>query len=572
MKISPKKIKDYFLAFALLFSIAGCHNFYMASPINKNYDEAKAIDSLKKQNKYFILRNGDRVFHMQDISISDDNKTLNTTLEKVSPDQQMYIYKDRNEKMIYKKNDSDDLKVFNEAHIFIAPDTAITTGAYTLQLNDIKKIELITKDKAKSTSSHVVGGIVIIAASALLVVGAAALLTPAAPVFTSPDVPASFCSPQAYTVINNKSELNGTLCSGAIYASLKRTDYLPVNKIDPNSDKLNLIVRGEKNEELMLKNFQLMQVTHDFQQKILVDKNGQVLAYGNPIAPEHAFIGQGVDVLNDINAADEKYYSFTNEAESDGSYVVLDFKKPLSASSGKLIIRGKNSNWAYYVFNEFKKLYGNYYQSFLLKKDKENPSRVLQCEIDQSLPLLVSVNDGKGWKIVDYFFTSGNATSRDMIMKLDLNDFKNKNRIQIKLQTVYRFWDLDYAAMDFSNDQPVSVSYIMPTEFYKSGNVSQPVQFSENDTSCLPVRGNEQLHITFKVNGNAAGTDNTYFLEGDGYYHDNTVFKGKPQLTELRKCSGKGAFDKFSRRKFDETLAAFNHQQNDPKKDFKILK
>ena len=129
--------------------------------------------------------------------------------------------------------------------------------------------------------------------------------------------------------------MNGTLCSGAIYASLKRTDYLPVKNIDPNSDKLNLIVRGEKNEELMLKNFQLMQVTHGAQQKILVDKNGQVLAYRNPMTPEHAFVGQGIDVLSDINAPDEKYYSFTNQSNggsSDGYLILKNRLTQLQAS------------------------------------------------------------------------------------------------------------------------------------------------------------------------------------------------------------------------------------------------
>ncbi len=314
------------------------------------------------------------------------------------------------------------------------------------------------------------------------------------------------CSPQVYTVNNNSHQLNGTLCSGAIYASLKRTDYLPVNRLEKNSDKLNLILRGEKNEELMMKDFKLIQVTHDTGQKILIDKNGYALVYEKPVPPEHAFIGTGKDVVKDINAPDEKYYSFTNEAEGRSSYVVLDFKKPIDASSGRLIIRGKNSNWAYYVFNEFKKLYGNRYHSLTLKKDKANPYKVLQCEIDQSLPLLVSLSDGKDWRQVDYFFTAGNAASRDMIMQLDLNDFKNKDHIKIKLQTAYRFWDIDYTAMDFSNVRPVSVSYIMPTQFYKSGTVSQPVQFSQNDTSYLHIRGDEQLHITFNVTDNKEGT------------------------------------------------------------------
>ena len=551
-----QQLKRHFLLIILSLTIiafASCSRYYKAI---KSTASSETVDNLQNQNRYFILRSGSEAYYMTKIAFSDDRQTLQCELDILPQIHTLYLSHGGNGKMRYIASQHDDV-VLSEVHVFMKSSDSIHTGPFSMNMNQIQKMDIIEKDKKRTTNSYILGG-VIAAATVIPFVFAISAATKV----TSPNqyVPNVGCSPQAYTVINNRSELNGTLCSGAIYASLKRTDYLPVNKIDPNSDTLNLIVRGEKNEELMLKNFQLMQVNHGSQQKILVDKNGQVLAYRNPIAPLHAFIGQGIDVLRDINAPDEKYYSFTNQNENGGSSVVLDFTKPLEATSGKLIVRGKNSNWAYYVFNEFKKLYGTYYQSLILKKDKANPSRVLQCEVNQSLPLMVSVNNGKGWKIVDYFFTPGNAASRDMIMQLNLNDFKNQDHIQIKLQTVYRFWDIDYAAIDFSNDLPVSVSYIMPTEFYKSGNISQPVQFSKNDTSCLHILGNEQLHITFKVNDNAGGAESTYFLKGDGYYHDKTVFKGKPQLTELRKCTGKGAFDNFSRRRFEEALGASNHQ------------
>lgn len=77
--------------------------------------------------------------------------------------------------MIYKRNDPGDLKVFNEVHIYIAPDTTITTGDYALRLSDITKIELIRKDKARTTRSHVAGTIGIIGAFALVITGASAL-------------------------------------------------------------------------------------------------------------------------------------------------------------------------------------------------------------------------------------------------------------------------------------------------------------------------------------------------------------------------------------------------------------
>jgi hypothetical protein len=570
MKFSSKKAKIFFAAFILIFSLTCCHNYYKATKPRAGSISQKAsvVDSLYKQGRYFILRSGNQAYYIDDIVLSEDGHTIQCTLDTLPRVHQLYLTKGRRGKMQYKVRAPDDLNVLNEVHFYIAPESNLTAGHYTLQIDQVQKIEIIEKDKTRTTISHVLGGLAIgIGVTAVIGIIAVASYTP-------PPVPSGSisCSPQVYTVGNNKSELNGTLCSGAIYASLKRTDYLPVNNMKINSGELNLILRGEKNEELMMKDFQLIKVTHNSGQKILVDKNGDALAYEHPVIPEHAFIGAGKDVVNDITAPDEKYYSFTNEAENGSSHVVLDFKKPAGASSGRLIIRGKNSGWAYYVFNEFKKLYGENYHSLIQKKDNENPVKVLQCEIDQSLPLLVSVKDGKDWKLVDYFFTPGNAAARDMIMQLNLDDFKNEDHIQIKLQTVYMFWDVDYVAMDFSNYQAVSVSYIMPSKFYKSGNISQPFKFSKDDTSYMHINGNEQLHLAFNVNDNDRGKESTYFLAGNGYYHDNTVFKEKARLTELRKCSGKGGFDKFSRRKFEEVLAGPIHQQNDSKKDFEILK
>ena len=405
----------------LLFAVGlvGCfHHFYKAVEPKIPTESAKesVIDSLKSNNRYFILRSGNRAFSMQDISIDSDKTTLLCTLDDLPDSHVMYLTYDRYGKKIYKPRT--DLSVLNEVHIFTPTDPSASLGRYRLQLSNISKIAIIEKNKGKTTFNFVWSGIGTAVGVAALV-GVISVAT-YKPVPTTPYLSTVTCSPLVYTVGNNEAELNGTLCSGAIYASLERTDYLPVKEIEKNSNELNFILHGGRNEELMLKDFQLMQVTHKHGERILVDKNGDVIAYKNPVVPEHAFIGAGKDVVNDLTAADGKYYSFNNEAEGGSSNVVLDFKKPVGSPAGKLIIRGKNSQWAYYVFNEFKKLYGSHYQSLLQKKDKQKPASVLQCEIDQNLPLLVSVKDGEDWKLLDYFFTPGNASSRDMIMHLDL--------------------------------------------------------------------------------------------------------------------------------------------------------
>ena len=51
------------------------------------------------------------------------------------------------------------------------------------------------------------------------------------------------------------------------------------------------------------------------------------------------------------------------------------------------------------------------------------------------------------------------------------------------------------------------------------------------------------------------GLANSYFLVGTGYYHDLTKYEGKRQLFELATFSQKGAFDKFSRKTFDDALS-----------------
>lgn len=74
-----------------MFSTVGCHNYYMAAPIYNSYDTGKAIDSLRLQNRYFILRNGYHAFHMKDIFLGNDNEILKATLEKLPSGQQMCL-------------------------------------------------------------------------------------------------------------------------------------------------------------------------------------------------------------------------------------------------------------------------------------------------------------------------------------------------------------------------------------------------------------------------------------------------------------------------------------------------
>lgn len=144
-----------------------------------------------------------------------------------------------------------------------------------------------------------------------------------------------------------------------------------------------------------------------------------------------------------------------------------------------------------------------------------------------------------------------------MAMEINLDGCKNEDHIQVKLETTYMFWDLDYAGMDFSENSPYESSYIAPASISKSGGL--PVKAPDLANQDIRLTDKEQLDLDFAVK--PAGKENlvnSYFLVGNGYYHDITRYPGKARLDRLAMFSKKGGFDKFSRETFDELVSLIN--------------
>ena len=51
------------------------------------------------------------------------------------------------------------LPVLDEVHFYIQPDSVAVPGMYNLQLSQIQKIEVIEKDKKRTTTSYILGTI-----------------------------------------------------------------------------------------------------------------------------------------------------------------------------------------------------------------------------------------------------------------------------------------------------------------------------------------------------------------------------------------------------------------------------
>jgi hypothetical protein len=543
---------------------SSCFRHFYSANTNNHIDSATLVKLINAQ-KYFILHetSHNRQYALNNIRLTDE--TLTAYTGPLLPKHSLHEHPEQTSPNVFHVRDKK--IVLYEVHMYSSITGSDSTQVH-IPLKDFTRVDIYELDTSRTSNARVVSIIGIAVTTGLIVAAfasAAEASKEAADQAAQESAQQMHCSPQVYLVNDKKFAVQGTLYSGAIAASLQRTDYMPLILKNHSGNKVCLTIKGKDEEDVMLNQINLMQVTHKETDHVLIDRQGEVLLYGEPVKAVQALIGNDQDIRSTIAERDGVKYSFTNQTgEGNSSDILLSFRKPTQATNGKLIVNAKNSNWSYYLFNQFKSLYGDFYPSLILKKDKADPSQVIRCELDQYMPLLVSVKYKGSWKFVDYFPTAGVTGCRDLIMNLNLEDFKDSSDIQVRLQTTYMFWDIDYAAMDFSTNEAYHDEIIAADKasLVNTNNESVSVD-AENQHSNVFIKGPLRLDLEFTIDSSVTkGMINSYFLVAKGYYHDNSRYEGKARFSELSRFSGKGAFDKYSREKFDFLLHAIKDNEN----------
>lgn len=170
MNSYKKKLLMSFSILIMLTIIYSCHHFYMVtkSKAVTNSQKASQIDSLKLDNRYFILHNGGESFWIRHIIIDSSKTIAQCVLDTVSDKHILYV-SGGSKRDDYKAHDIYEKGIVTEVHLYIDDDTLIKYGKYILPLGKITKIEMIQKDKNRTTASYVLGGLGITAVSSLLI-------------------------------------------------------------------------------------------------------------------------------------------------------------------------------------------------------------------------------------------------------------------------------------------------------------------------------------------------------------------------------------------------------------------
>ncbi len=92
---------------------------------------------------------------MSNTILSTDRKTITATLDTLPPQHKVHLDKGKG-KMRYNNLTA---SVLSEVHLYISEGSPAQIGTYTLSLDQIQKIEVIEKDKKRTTNSYVIGAL-----------------------------------------------------------------------------------------------------------------------------------------------------------------------------------------------------------------------------------------------------------------------------------------------------------------------------------------------------------------------------------------------------------------------------
>lgn len=526
------KRKARFICFLLSLAIINlsisCSYFTVKDLPTTEENISKTIKEFNQSEKYAIVHSDSLSWHLNDIVVNDDKQTLSGS---ILPINEQHIYKKpRDSKRVHRYNWKK-TKPLNEIHFYLKTSSSFQDNqAVTIPLSDIASISVNDKNSGRSVANVFLGTIGT-AFAVLLIVAALK----------------SSC-PFVYIKNGEKYDFIGELYPGTITPNMQKDDFLPLPNFESENGEYTLKVSNYLKEVQYTDQVQLVAVKHKKNIEVLLDSKGKLQTFSDLVLPSKSKLDNGISDLALALKKDNKFYAFNTSINTDNSTrnIVFQFEKPKQTTKAKLYLTAKNSVWLDYIFGKFNEQFGSYYNTFQKKQQQLPKDSIAKWKMDQHIPLSVYKNTKKGWKLIERISTVGPMAMRDLVVPIDMDDVEGDS-IEIKLETGFMFWEVDYVAMDFSENLDLNFEYIDASKAIDQDGKDVTVLLAKADSIYFvqPNIGDEVL-VNFPAPENQDGLEHSIFLKNRGYYNYKRNYKGVPDFEKLKTFRAPNTFTKFS--------------------------
>ena len=534
----------FLVALTLVFTFGCFREYYRANP--KDVAEVRTVVEEGEPLKYFIVHQGARSYHLQNLLVSE--QAVSADLAPLPANRHMYerTQADKTNRYRGKKERS----VLEEAHIWLRPDADVDlvsafldSASVTIRTDQVDRIEFYEMDHGATATSYIVSLLGIGVA-----VGVVAGLIVANYSRKSYFNTESSC-PYVYAFDGQTFQLQGELFAGALLPNLERDDYLLLSGQQPLGGRQVVRLRNELEEIQHINSAELIAVNHDPGVRVLMDRAGRAHSIAALQTAREARSAAGKDVLPLLDSMDGVPFLF-NESPAEGNALLLRFERPGDVSSARLVLHARNTPWVEMMWYEYNRRFGGVYQPWYSRLGEKPADEMKRWMTDQQLMLEVELLTGEGWRPVDQLPFTGPLAMRDMVVPIDLAAHPG-DEVQIRLRSGFLFWELDFAAMDFSAARPLDVAVQALERAPANDGRNYTAALSADDSSYLrQLNVGDEVDLVFPLAPVGEGQVQTLFLRSRGYYEPLRDFSGMPHFLELRKFKEPGHFSVFSQQHY----------------------
>ena len=554
-----RPLVGFLIALMAVFSYA-CQ-YYKAKSVPRGMYQSYFVGDIQKQ---FVIELGGQYFGITEVQFADN--TLSGRLVYLERKMEAYLNSIHFQETGRIPNDAPDTKlVFQLAHVVLAPTSPLVNQAnheeidigqpISIPVTEIDRLDIIDLDSGRTVASFVAIAIGVTGLVFGLVLAGAASSLSGNSGKRGGGGSASSC-PFVYAFDGEGYQLEGEVFGGAIFKNLERTDYLKLPSLKEINDTYRIRISNELREKQYLNQVNLMVVEHDPEVEVLMDRTGGIHSINNPQPLIRATTRHGREIAHLLKDKDNQNHHF-GEGTDAVQTVDLSFVRDPSADTAKLILNAQSSYWVDYLWGAFAKKQGSFYPLFVQQHNRMSRQRLEKWMVEQDLFLTVYLETDGGWQLVDRIRHTGPLKDRDLVIPIDLKN-SEKDEVSIRLRTGFAFWQLDYAAIDFTGNPSTLTCHLEPAHAIDSKMQTDfSAELASDDARYYrQLETGTQVEVRYPAMTPAPGVERSFFLLAKGYYEHVRDYSGWPEFDELRHFNRPGHFARFSKEEYGRFLEA----------------